>query len=198
LSEIQTQEPAAIPAKPVPPGCELIGGNLWMFNGKGHLVRRENVSAVDQLQDEVVRKIMGYAEELSAQVARFKQHTLKDIGDFIGLIAQDYGDVRGGVKGNISLYSFDQTLRIDLAVADRIEFGPQLHSAKALVDECLMEWSAESNAALQTIVQGAFNVDQKGRISPAALFTLLRYDVADERWQRAMTAIRDSIRPVGT
>lgn len=193
-TDLNTPSPAEAP----PPGCTWVGDRLYMTDTKGRLVPRSSVKAIDLLQDETVRKIMAFAEDLSAQVARFRQHTLQDIGDLIGLLAQEYGVVRGGVKGNITLMTVDGLMKVDLAVADRIVFGPELQQAKALVDECLMEWSADSNAALQTIVQSAFNVDRQGYVSPAALFSLLRHDIADPRWKRAMDAIRDSIRPVGT
>jgi hypothetical protein len=195
--EIPTEE-AKPTAEGVPDGCVRVGAHLWMTDGKGRLVRRDSIKPAEVLEDEVVRKIMAHAIALSEQVARFKQHTLDDFDGLLGLLAQNYGVVRGGIKGNISLYTFDRLMKCDLAVADRIEFGPELQSAKALVDECLMDWTSEAVAALQTIVQGAFDVDQKGNISPAKLFALLRYDITDERWQRAMKAIRDSIRPMGT
>jgi len=83
-------------------------------------------------------------------------------------------------------------------VADRIEFGPELQSAKSLVDECLNEWSNDSRAELRMIVNRAFQVDKEGRINRAEIFQLLRAEIEDERWKRAMKAVRDSIRVVGS
>jgi hypothetical protein len=47
-------------------------------------------------------------------------------------------------------------------------------------------------------VNRVFQVDQQGRISPAQIFMLLRVEVTDARWQRAMEAVRESIRVIGS
>ena len=39
---------------------------------------------------------------------------------------------------------------------------------------------------------------KEGQINRAAIFMLLRLDIEDERWQRAMSAIRDAMRVVGS
>jgi hypothetical protein len=195
---VNAPELTTAPGVVVPPGCELIGGNLWMHDNRGRLVRRELVKAADLIEDEMVRKVMAFAEALSAQIARFKQHTFDDIVSHIALLDQEYGVAKGGVKGNLTLTRFDGLAQIQLQVAEQIKIGPSLQQAKSLVDECLTEWSSNAPAALQTIVQGAFDVDKLGHVRPTKLFALLRYDIADERWQRAMKAIRDSMRPEGT
>ena len=43
-----------------------------------------------------------------------------------------------------------------------------------------------------------FSVDKEGQINRAELFMLLRVEIADPRWVRAMDAIRDSIRVIGS
>ena len=83
-------------------------------------------------------------------------------------------------------------------LADRVEFGPELQIAKRLLDECLTEWSAESDPKIQAIVTRAFNTDKEGQINKANLFLLLKLDIVEERWTNAMKAIRDAIRVTGT
>lgn len=169
-----------------------------MRDARGSLTPRHLVKPQDQLQDEAVRKIAYFAQELSAQIARFKIHTFADINSFLGLLDQEYGVKAGGKKGNLTLTSYDGCIRVQVQVADRIEFGPELQSAKALVDECLNEWSNDSRAELRMIVNRAFQVDKEGRINRAEIFQLLRAEIEDERWKRAMLAVRDSIRVVGS
>ena len=80
---------------------------------------------------------------------------------------------------------------------DRVDFGPELQVAKGLIDECLNEWSADSRPEIQAIVTRAFNTDKEGQINRAEIFMLLRLDIEDHRWRRAMDAIRDAMRVVG-
>lgn len=175
-----------------------VDGEDHMRDAKGRLVPVATMKAEVLLEDETTRKTMFFANELSAQISRFKEHTLANIADFMALLEQHYGATKGGAKGNLTLTSFDGLSKVQLAVADQIAFGPQLQIAKALIDECLTEWSAASHAALRTIVQGAFDTEKEGHVSPAKLFPLLRYEIEDERWNRAMDAVRDAIQIRGS
>lgn len=174
-----------------------VGGKPYLQDAKGNLVPLETIGAADLLIDETVRKIIGFAEDLSAQVARFKGHTFEDIGSLMALLAQEHGTTLGGRKGNVTLTSIDGCLKVQLQVADLLEIGPEIQVAKALIDECLREWSSDSRVELRALVDRVFNVDKEGTINRAELFMLLRVSIEDERWQRAMEAIRASIRVVG-
>lgn len=179
-------------------GITVVNGRDHMADAKGRLVPLETIKPADKLQDEMVRKIMSYARDLSAQVARFKGHTFDDLSAFEALLAQEYGSKVGGVKGNKTFMSFDGLMKIQVQVQDYIDFGPQLQIAKALIDDCLNEWAASAGAELRTIVTRAFNTEKAGQINRSEIFMLLRLDIADERWQRAMEAIRDAMRVVGS
>lgn len=179
-------------------GRREIDGRTYWINADGGLIPDVAVKDVDKLQDELVRRIVGFALPLSAEVARFRQHSFDDVDAFVGLLEQEYGAKRGGSKGNLTFISYDGLLKITVAVAESIQFGPELQVAKGIVDECLREWAAESRAEIQTLITRAFDVDSQGRINRNALLSLLRLQITDERWQRAMQAIRDSMRVVGS
>ena len=183
---------------PIPNGRKEIDGNIYMRDGKGGLQPIENIAARDLLQDETTRKIIGHAIPLSDQVARFKEHTFEDIGAFEAILAQEYNATFGGKKGNKTLMTVDGLYKVEVRVADHIDFGPELQIAKQLVDECLNEWSAESRPEIRSIVTRAFNTDKEGQINRAEVFMLLRLEITDARWQEAMRAIKDAIRVVGS
>lgn len=189
-----SQEVAPLPA----PGRTFINGKEYLTNAKGAFVPVETVRTADLLQDETVRKILGYAVPLAAQIQRFKSHTFEDVSNFLALLDQEHGAKRGGQKGNITLITYDGLLKVQVQVADQIKFGPELLSAKVLVDECLRDWSDDAPPALRAIVEGAFDVEKEGYVSPSKLFAMLRYRIEDERWVRAMEAVRDSIRVEGS
>lgn len=182
----------------IPDGRVNIDGDPHMRDAQGKLVPVSLIKAQDQLEDDTVRGIMKYAIELSEQVSRFKAHTFEDLGDFEALLAQEYGATKGGAKGNKTFMSYDGLYKVQVQVADHIDFGPQLQIAKALVDECLNEWATDSRPEIRTIVTRAFNTDKAGQINRAEIFMLLRLDIEDARWQRAMSAIRDAMRVVGS
>lgn len=179
-------------------GIVVVNGKEYMPDAKGALVPLSLIKPQDKLQDEVVRKIMGHAVDLNAQISRFLGHSNTDLGDFDALLAQEYGAKIGGVKGNRTYQTIDGLMKVQVQVADQIDFGPELQIAKKLVDECLNEWSAEARPEIQSIVTRAFNTDQEGKINRSEIFMLLRREFDDPRWQRAMDAIRDAMRVTGT
>jgi hypothetical protein len=170
----------------------------YLRDAKGALVPHSMVKASDLLMDELVRSLTAEALALSAQLAAFKVRAFEQVGSLQALLAQQYGTKVGGAKGNLSLSTFDGCQRVLVQVSDQVEFGPELQAAKALIDECLSEWAATGGDELRALVNRVFQVDQQGRISPAQIFMLLRTEITDPRWLRAMDAVRESIRVIGS
>ena len=179
-------------------GIVTIGGADYMVDAKGSLTPISLIKAEDKLEDQTVRTVLGFARALSDQVARFKGHTYEDLGALDAVLAEHYGVSKGGAKGNKTYMSFDGLLKVQVQVADHIDFGPQLQIAKALVDECLEEWTEESRPEIKNIITRAFNTDKAGQINRSDIFMLLRLEIADDRWTRAMEAIRAAMRVVGS
>ncbi|MGO7018755.1 DUF3164 family protein [Rhizobium leguminosarum] len=169
-----------------------------MHDAKGNLVPLENMKAEHKLEDEIVRKITAFAEELSAQIARFRGHTMTDLGDLDALLAQEYGAKIGGAKGNRTYQTFDGLMKVQVQISDFVDFGPQLQVAKKLLDECLMEWSADSRPEIRAVITKAFNTEKEGQVNRSEIFMLLRLDIDDPRWQDAMRAIREAMRITGS
>ncbi|HBD91790.1 MAG: sulfate transporter [Rhodobacteraceae bacterium GWE1_64_9] len=192
-----TRETNIVPF-PVPTGIVDVNGKPYMADAKGALVPVEAIKAQHKLEDGLVRKVMGFALALSAQISRFRGHTFTDLGEFDALLAQEYGLTKGGAKGNRTYSTHDGLFMVEVRVADQIDFGPELQIAKGLVDICLNEWSADAPAELRALVTRAFNVDKEGKINRSEIFMLLRLDFADARWQEAMRAVKDAMRIVGS
>jgi hypothetical protein len=176
----------------VAPATIAIDGKDYMRDARGALVPLELVKPADKLEDELVRREMGFAIALS------EQHLFTNLGEFDALLAQEYKLGKGGAKGNRSYTSYDGLMRVSVRVADLLDFGPGLQAAKALVDECLTEWSADSRPEIRAIVTRAFNTDREGQINRSEIFMLLRLDIAEPRWVEAMRALREAMRVVGS
>ena len=191
-------QPTGFTPHPIPDGIVEIHGKPYMGDATGGFTPLEMIKPQVKLEDETVRRIMGFAIALSDQIARFRGHTFTDLGEFDALLAQEYGVTKGGPKGNRSYRTVDGLYTVKVRVADLLDFGPELQVAKTLVDECLNEWSADARPELRALVTRAFNTDKEGKINRSEIFTLLRLEVEDERWQSAMRAVRDAMRVVGS
>jgi hypothetical protein len=195
----ETSQTTPFPPAAVPDGVEVINGTKYMRDAQRHLVPLDVIKPADKLQDEAVRKVMGHALALSGQLERFKAHTMADLTALDALLEQEFQVTKRGNRGrgNRTYMSYDGLFRVQVAMADTIDFGPQLQVAKTLIDECLTEWAEESRPEIRAIVTRAFNTDKEGQINKSEVFMLLRLDITDPRWLRAMEAIRDAIRVVG-
>lgn len=168
-------------------------------DGKGRLVPDRLIGPVDELEDATVRRILAFGLDLADQVSRFRRHSYADVAALIDVLAESYGAARRpGRKGNLSLMSYDGRLKVTIQVQERLVFGPELESARALVDECIAEWSEGVRPEVSRLLQDAFRPDQQGNISREAVFRLRRTDIDDPRWKGVQRAISDAIRVVGT
>ena len=183
----------AYPPAEIPSGRVLINGETHLVDPKGGKIPISSVTAMDLLKDETVRKIMGHQIALSEQISRFKAHVFADIAALRGLMSQEYNAPLGGAKGNITLTSYDGLFKIQVQVSDRLTFGPELQTAKSIIDECLNEWASTARAELRTIVTSAFNTDKEGKVNAAEIFKLRRFKFEDARWREALRAIDDAV-----
>lgn len=170
----------------------------FMTNSEGHLVPVDKVRPEDRLEDDTVRHLIGTAICLESDLRTFKQAAFDSVQAFLELLSEKYGAGKGGKKGNMTLTSYDGLLKVQISVADFIQFGPQLQIAKTLIDECIHDWSGGVNSNIRALVEHAFKVDKQGKINTQAILGLRRLDIRDEKWVKAMDAITDSLRVVNS
>ncbi len=170
----------------------------YMKDAQDRLVPVESIRQIDRERDTLVNEIVDQAKGLAGTIANFKVKTLQDVQAFVELSAEKYNAKLGGRVGNVTLTSFDGRYKVVRSIDEHQIFDERLQAAKALVDECITEWSAGSRAELRTLINGAFQVDKQGRLNVNRILSLRRLDIADERWQQAMTAIGESLQTVGS
>lgn len=191
---------AVILEEPRSDGITLVNGKEYVNTADGGMMPLELIKVEDWLEDQMVRKIIGFAKPLSEQIARFKKHTRADIAEFDAQLEAKYGLVKRGRKGagNQQYKTIDGLMMVETKINKLIEFGPQLQVAKQLIDECLLEWTEEGRAEVRGLINQAFKTDQAGNIDKTAVLRLLKIESADERWLRAMEAIEAAVRVIGS
>lgn len=179
------QTPAAIPAG-------------FVMNAVGHLVPEHQVREHDKLRDGVARDLSTIALDINKALAAFKAKALADIDDLIAISSARYGVTIGGKKGNASITTYDGQFKIERAMAERITFTEEILAAKELIDQCIRKWSEGANNHLRVLVDRAFRANRQGQIKTGDVLSLLRVEIDDPDWKRAMEALKDSIQVNGT
>lgn len=177
-------------------GVLVINGKEYMPNAKGALVPVELVKPMDKLRDEAVRKVMTYALDISAQIARFRAHCMDDLAGLDALLEQEYGAKPGGTKGNRTYQTLDGLMKVQVAINDFETAGPELQVAKALVVECMNDWTSDARAEVRALITRAFDTDKEGKVNLKEIKKLKTLAIEDPRWMEAMRAIDDAINVV--
>lgn len=170
----------------------------YMRNAAGHLVPEDQVREHDKLRDQVARELAQEAEALHERLKAYKAKALADIADLVAIAAERYEVHLGGKKGNVTVTTYDGQYKVQRSYAERVTFTEELEAAKELINDCILRWSEGANPHIRALVDRAFRTDSKGQIKTTAVLELLRLEIDDEGWQRAMEALRDSIQSAGT
>ena len=156
------------------------------------------VKPIDRARDDLVRELVGKAKAASAVLADFKAKAFGDIGAFVEMSGEQYGVKLGGVKGNVTLLSFDGRFKIVRQIQEHLVFDERLQAAKQLIDECIQTWTEGSSDEIKALINDAFQVNKEGKINTARVLGLKRLNINDEKWLRAMQAIADSVQVAGS
>jgi hypothetical protein len=170
----------------------------YLQDAQGRLVPKSLIKPIDMARDDLVNELIKDALVLKEAIAKFKATSFADIAAFVDMSAEQYQVTLGGKKGNLTLFSFDGRYKIQFAISENIQFDERLQAAKALIDECIKEWSQGSRPELQVLVQDAFKTDKEGNLNHGRILGLRRLDIVDTRWKNAMAAIGESVQVIGS
>jgi len=170
----------------------------YMQNSKGDLTPIDRVSDLDMARNALVLDCVATFKQQQLQLAALKSNVMGEISAFVEISAEQYGAKIGGKNGNVSLLSFDGNYKLQIQVSEYITFDERLQVAKALIDECIHDWSDGADSKIMALVNDAFQVDKQGNVSTARILGLRRINIKDENWQQAMKAIADSVQYTGS
>lgn len=170
----------------------------YRADAKGCLIPENMIKPIDRTRDELVLELARQARIVSDSLREFKARVFADINAFVDLSAEQYSVKLGGKKGNITLFSFDGAFKVQVAIAEHMVFDERLQAAKHLIDECIIAWSQGSRDEIKVLVQSAFQTDKEGKINTGRVLALRRLDIRDDKWQKAMQAIGESLQVVGS
>jgi hypothetical protein len=179
-------------------GITEMDGKQFMTDSRGGMIPVEMVNELDKLRDQTIRGIAARAIEMRDKLSVFKGKMRDDLLSYLALSSEQYGKKYGGRKGNVTLLSYDGSLKLVLAVNENIVFDERLQIAKSIIDECISRWSEGSRDEIRALINDAFYVDKAGNINTTRILGLRRLNIQDAEWKRAMDAITDSIQVSGS
>lgn len=167
----------------------------YALDSRGRLVPKGRIQEIDNLRDQTINKIVDAAKSISLQISEFKPAAMSDVVAFAQISVNRYEVPVGGEKGNITLTTFDGLRKVVLSRPDVLTFNEGIIAAKALLDEAAADWAKGAQGAenLGLLIDKAFAVNKAGKIDAHEVLSLRKLNIKDERWDRAMAVIVDSI-----
>lgn len=179
-----------------------------------NLIQRPDGSYVDlktlpprkQLAHDMVCRLFPKAIELRDDLTVLKRTTLSEMEAYRSIMHEEFETDVTGKGGGFSVKTVCGTKKIELSFAKHVSFGEELEAAKALLDEFLEdilgdlaestgdETDGQSSAEIiRDIVQAAFKVNSKGRLSTEGILGLSKHNWRHPKFLRALDAIDQAI-----
>lgn len=167
----------------------------FLVNSRGFQTPIDQIKPQDLIKHDLVIALTQQAKEQSKAHDDFKRRVFSEVNDLIALVADEYKATFGGAKGNVSLTSFDQKLRIQIGIADQISFGAEIDIAKQLITEVIEDELAETSSFISQLMRDAFEADKQGHYNKNRILALRKYRDANksEKWENAMKALDEAI-----
>ncbi|MFA5628151.1 MAG: DUF3164 family protein [Thiohalomonadaceae bacterium] len=159
----------------------------------GHLVPIKYIPEHDLRRHMMVTDIITKANKVSTVIRAFKDYVVSETNAFVEEMMKEGGIEPDKFRGNVTLYNFEKSSKIEVNNHDFISFSEKIGVARELIDECLNEWTKGTKKELRLIVSKAFKTDKRGLLDTKRILDLLSYEIEDPRWQKAMEVIKESI-----
>lgn len=161
----------------------------------GNLLRVDGLSNSDLTRDHLVKSICSDCAHVADELTELKSRFSTRIQSFVEQMFSQYDKKIGGIKGNVTLFSIDKSLKIERSCQDRETTNEHIIVAKSLVDECLKKWQKGANKNLQNVISQYFKTDATGSYNVKDLKKLLSMKIQepDQSWEAAMKELALSI-----
>lgn len=172
----------------------------YWLDEAGKKVPYKYVSRLDKKTEVQIGRLLKEAEKLSERLAELKNKMAVFCEETKNAFAEKNQVDTTDWKGNMTLYSFDRSVKLELSANQRIEFDDMsIKACKSLLDDFLAENIDAKNAFIRDIVTDAFSTS-RGKLDTRKVLALLKYEskVKDAIFQEAMRFLKESIRNVGS
>lgn len=150
----------------------------------------------EKLQEKSAVKLFRQSEKISKQLESFKSEVEAICLKIYDQYLKDKSIDKSGKKGNFTWYNFDRSIKVEIAIQERITFDEMgIQATKEVLNEFLDENIESKVQIIKDMVTDAFSTSN-GKLDARKVMNLLRYEgkVRNKKFSKAMELLRDSIR----
>lgn len=166
------------------------------YDEAGTAIPYNRTTKAERLMERYSAKILKEAEFVNNRLAIFKEDVRKMCQQAYDAF-MDEKEITRETKGNFTWYNFNRTIKIDVAINERIEFDDlTIEAAKAKFDEFLEENITSKNEFAKQMVIDAFETQRNNKLDTKRVMQLTRYEkkINDPLFSEAVALINEAIR----
>ena len=161
----------------------------------GNRIPRNRLTRREVDNESIMAKLLKGALDINARLTSFKGQIRTATGDMVAAFMEEKGLDSVG-KGNVTLYNFDRSVKIEVSISDRIEFDDlTMKACKEKFDQFLSDNVEQRQEFIKEMINDAFST-RRGQLDSKKVMGLLKYEtkVKDAHFQEAMNLLKESIR----
>jgi len=172
---------------------KMVDGIKHWVDAQGRLIPLDKISELDRAKDALIMGVVPRFRELNTKLKNLRDWVYTEVAAYLEEVQKNYGGRGELPKSGANIRDFSGQFKLEIQIANVIEFDERLQIAKGLIDNCITRWGKNSNPSLVAVIMDVFRVDQKGKISVPRILGLRRLGLDDPEWVRAMDAITDAV-----
>lgn len=167
----------------------------WL-DEEGDLIPYERTNKYERAAESAIAKLAKEALVINSKLEIFKaqiRQTAQDLYD--KFVEQNEGKIQGKGKGNITLYNFNRSIKVEVAINEPIHFDEEfIKLAKAELDAFIKDSLGESSKWIEPLILSAFE-KSRGELDTDKVLSLKKHAarITDERYHKAMKFIDQAI-----
>ena len=172
--------------------------NATWLNAAGDQVPLKFVPKSDVFKEALASKVYKAAMATEASLTALHVMMNEAFAEISTMVNAEYelknSKKRQPVKGNITWFTFDRSLKIEANVNDIVKWDNALMTeALALLNSYISANLTEANILISELVKSAF-ANTKGQIDTGKVFQILRYEdkIKSKRFQKACELIKQA------
>jgi hypothetical protein len=162
----------------------------------GNSIPLTHIKPVEKINEKVTVKVATQAIKVSEQLSKLKALIAALVMEAFNAFLKQYNGSKEAHKGNITVYNFDRSIKVEMRVSDAIQFDDlTIMAAKAKLESFLRDGITAKDDVIKEMVLEAFST-ARGKLDVKKILGLKRYAdrINDDRYAEAMKLIDQAIR----
>lgn len=165
-----------------------------MIDANGQSVPTKYVSSFDKARQKTAERILARFDKARSVLLKVVTESVQDLDELMKL------KEKLGEKGNFQMTSFDGLIEVQIRQQYNIMLDERVARARELMLECVIGILDKVNGTdvtlIRQLIEQAFRANRQGILPTTKIFSLMRMEVKDSRWNKAREILQDAIKPV--